>query len=255
MSAKLRIILTFALALILILSAAKVVITEIEYKKAAAAYDKSREENFFLSTTVSSCISGEYFPNVYVDLYSLKSVNPETIGWLWIPGTNISYPLMQSDDNFKYLNRTYSLQKSSSGAIFIDYRNSPDFSDALSVIYGHNMKSGDMFGGLKKYSDPLYLSEHSDMYIFTEKSSLKYKIFTAFIVGCDSPLFSFGFSERTGLGDLPEYIKSCAGGSILNEPDGKSPVVMLSTCTSAGRDKRFVVLASLEAEKESQSAF
>ena len=83
------------------------------------------------------------------------------VGWVTIDGTPIDYPIMQGDDNLEYLNKDPAGNYSLSGSIFLDSRNSPDFTDPYSVIYGHHMQYGRMFGALDSFLDEGYLTEHS----------------------------------------------------------------------------------------------
>jgi sortase B len=83
------------------------------------------------------------------------------VGWVTIDGTSIDYPIMQGDDNLEYLNKDPAGNYSLSGSIFLDSRNSPDFTDPYSVIYGHHMQYGRMFGALDDFLDEAYLKEHT----------------------------------------------------------------------------------------------
>ena len=90
-------------------------------------------------------------PPISVDFDTLKSVNPDVVGWIYIEALdNINYPVVQGDDNETYLHTTYENNYNFAGTIFVDYENSSDFSDCNTLIYGHNMKNGSMFGNLKK---------------------------------------------------------------------------------------------------------
>lgn len=92
------------------------------------------------------------------------------VGWVTIDGTSIDYPIMQGDDNLEYLNKDPAGNYSLSGSIFLDSRNSPDFTDPYSVIYGHHMQYGRMFGALDSFLDEGYLTEHSTGRLMVGKS-------------------------------------------------------------------------------------
>lgn len=87
-----------------------------------------------------------------VAISELQAQNSDTVGWIQIPGTQISYPLMHTSDDSYYLNHTFSKKLNSAGSIFVETLNNGDFSDLHTIIYGHNMKNGSMFAGLKEYS-------------------------------------------------------------------------------------------------------
>ena len=99
--------------------------------------------------------------------------NPDTVAWLFGPGTVIDYPVMRADDYNYYLchlpDGTYHVN----GSLFIDFNCAPDFSDRLTVIYGHHMKSGQMFRSLTKYKEQAYYREHPYLTLYTEKNETK----------------------------------------------------------------------------------
>ena len=86
-----------------------------------------------------------------MDLPALQQVNSDVIGWIAIPGTEISYPLVQGTDNDYYLTHTWNQNSSAVGAIFMDCRCSADFSGFNTIVYGHRMNNGSMFAALKHY--------------------------------------------------------------------------------------------------------
>ena len=94
----------------------------------------------------------------------LQKQNPDIHAWISIPGTNIDYPILQSGDDTPedfYLNHGTNKKYLYAGSIYTQRRNSTDFSDPNTVIYGHNMKNGSMFGTLKKYRDVNYFNKNS----------------------------------------------------------------------------------------------
>jgi len=242
-----------ALAALMIYSAANIVLTERDYLKAENIYEKSRTENFRISEKEQEAISAdeseEHFPEVFVDFDTLKKTNPDVVGWLWIPDTEINFPLLRAENNWKYLSLSYDLQSTNSGGIFMDCRNSPSFADGNTVIYGHNMKSGGMFGTLKDFADIDYLRENTNLYIFTEAEVFKYRIFAAYKTEADSLSYTRSFSDEFCFEDLIGYIKSTAGENFCGATGKASALVTLSTCTSARRTERFVVHAYLAASK------
>ena len=242
---------------VLIYSMTHIVLTETEYKRAEAIYDKSRSESFHISDTVqpASALSeaNEYFPDASVDFEMLKSTNAEVVGWIWIGETNINFPLLRGEDNRKYLNLSYDLQQTNSGSIFMDFRNSPDLSSVNTVIYGHNMKSGGMFGELKKFGEPEYLKQHCDLYIFTETCAFKYRIFAAYKTESESKSYTLDFSKDFSYNDFIEYAMSFASDEGSAAPSEITKLITLSTCTSGRRNERFVVHAFLIAAKSTDA--
>ena len=121
-----------------------------------------------------------------LDYYA--SVNPDFIGWLDVPGTNIHYPMVQGDSNDYYLHHTFKDVYSDYGSIFMDVNNAADFSDDNSVLYGHNMRSGAMFHDLNTMnSDSDYAREHMYYTITTPDGTVyTYQIFSVYRVSVDT---------------------------------------------------------------------
>ena len=102
-------------------------------------------------------------PYIAADFTGLRELNEDTIGWIAIPGTPISYPVMQSTDNSKYLKRDSSGKKSSAGAVFMDAGNSLSSLDQNTILYAHNMGEGredEMFAPLLLYKEKEYYVAH-----------------------------------------------------------------------------------------------
>lgn len=106
----------------------------------------------------------------------LKEVNPEVIGWITIYGTNIDYPLVQGDDNEKYVKTAADGTYSLGGSIFLDSRNSADLTDFNSVIYGHSMAYNAMFGDISDYLDAGFFAEHGTGDIFINEKHMGLQI-------------------------------------------------------------------------------
>ena len=95
-----------------------------------------------------------------IDFAGLQAVNPDVIAWIDIPGLSVSYPVVQRNDNAYYLHHLITGEYNSSGSIFADCHNQPDFTDQNTIIYGHNMKNGSMFGTLSHYQDQALWEEN-----------------------------------------------------------------------------------------------
>ena len=83
----------------------------------------------------------------------LAEINPDYRAWLTVFDTAIDYPVVQGEDNAYYLHRSFYGEENYAGCIFLDARNSPDFQDPFTLVYGHNMRDGSMFGSLRNLSD------------------------------------------------------------------------------------------------------
>ena len=85
----------------------------------------------------------------HIDFDKLLKKNKDTVGWIEVKGTNINYPIVQTDNNDYYLTHTFNRKKNNAGSIFMDYRNNIDDLDKNTIIYGHARLDKSMFGSLK----------------------------------------------------------------------------------------------------------
>src|SRR5690625_7021903 len=88
-------------------------------------------------------------------------------------GTQIDYPILQSDNNTDYLYRDYNNRETRAGSIFLDFRNDITTENKNTVVYGHRMKDGSMFQHLTKYMDEDFLSEHQTFEFDTDRKSTR----------------------------------------------------------------------------------
>lgn len=181
-----------------------------------------------------------------MDFTALREVNSEVLGWLLIPNTQVSYPLLQHGDNDYYLKRTWKGQRSAVGAIFMECRSSADLSDFHTVIYGHNMNNGSMFGTLKNYKSQSYWAKHPQIYVTTDSGSRCYEIFAAYEVSTEGLTYQIGFS---GTAEKQAFLDFCRSQSVIDTgvvPTTADSILTLSTCTGRGHATRWVVQGVLK---------
>lgn len=186
-------------------------------------------------------------PPISVDFAPLKSVNEDVVGWIYIEALeDISYPIVQGSDNDEYLHTTYEGNYNFAGTIFVDYENTGNFSDCNTIIYGHNMKNGSMFGNLKDFvqkEDTYNKSKY--FWILTPERSLRYEIISAYTTSVSSDTYTLfkGPGE-----EFLEYLNKIIGYSEIQTTPGeltvKDRIVTLSTCTG-NEATRFVVQGKL----------
>ena len=128
-----------------------------------------------------------------IDFASLKKINEEAVGWIEIPGTEISYPVVHTTDNIYYLTHTFRRQENKSGAIFVEASNAGDFSDLHTIVYGHNMKNGSMFAGLKNYGKKNYYEAHPYIYLDQEDGTHCYQIFSCHEADVTDITYTIGY--------------------------------------------------------------
>ena len=185
-----------------------------------------------------------------IDLTHLMDAYPEMVGWVYFEDGHISYPIMQTSDNEKYRSLDYMGDEAPTGAIFLDCRSAADFTDANSIIYGHNMKDVTMFGSLREYrKDPAYYNDHMYFQVITPDKAYRYLIFEYMDVAENYVLYDYVSDAAL------EFVKDAEPVRIKSYMDSEIPVkegskvVTLSTCTRKD-DLQFVVLGVLVDEDD-----
>lgn len=217
-----------------------------EYKKGTDEYNQIEEMAVTERDADSAEVAGpnaQLKPPIEVDFDKLKSVNEDVVGWIYVDALpDISYPIVKGKDNQTYLHQTYEKNYNFAGTIFVDYENSGDFSDCNTLVYGHNMKNGSMFGHLKKFreDDKLY-KQDKYFWILTPERNYRYEIITAYTTGVNSDTYTLfkGPGE-----EFEKYLETIKGYSEIQTDDTdltiKDKIVTLSTCTG-NESTRFVV--------------
>jgi len=182
------------------------------------------------------------------DLPALQLINDDVIGWILIPDTKISYPLVHCGDNSYYLNRNWKKEWSSVGSIFLDRQSSPDLSDFNSLIFGHRMKDGSMFAGLAKFFRQAYWEEHPCVYVVLDGRVLRYDIYAAYEAAESGPTYDTVFASSEA---KESFIRYGIRYSAINTgiiPTAEDHIITLVTCTGRGYSSRLVVQAVLAEE-------
>ena len=174
---------------------------------------------------------------------SLKTLSEDCVAWITIDGTSIDDPIMQGEDNMEYLNKDPYGEYSLSGSIFLDARCSSDFSDAYSLVYGHHMEHGAMFGALDAYESPDYFLKHQTGTLILGDRRLAITFF-AFLDTDVSDMLVFAPSENEGpLASINEK------GVVYFWPE-EEPILCLSTCQDSASLKRTCLFAVIEGEND-----
>jgi len=193
--------------------------------------------------------SGIRSPDREIDFETLFKRNPDTLGWINVPGTIIDYPFVGSRDNTDYLLRDIGGNKSDFGTIFMDMGNSSDFSDRNIVIYGHNMNNGTMFAGLHKFSDIEFFDENREIKIYTPAGMRVYEIFAAYVTDDDNILYQTDFSDDMVWESYVNKIfrnKDLSANLMQIQIGGDDQIVTLSTCVRGEGDRRYLVQGILK---------
>ena len=179
-----------------------------------------------------------------INFTELNTINPEIIGWLRIGALDLSYPIAQAADNDYYLHRTFEGKDNFAGCIFLNCDNSKFFTDQNSIVYGHNMKNGSMFGTLKKFREQETYDDNPYFWIFTPTLIYQYRIFSAAEVATVGDPYRVRFTTS----DFQNFLNDMTTHSLLKTDVNVSTddrIVTLSTCTG-NASTRFIVQGVLE---------
>ena len=197
-------------------------------------------------------------PEVMLQYKELHDTNSDMVGWLTIPDTPIDYPVMYREgDNDWYLHHNFDGEDDVTGLLVLDKRCDPDGNGVNCLIHGHNMKSGAMFGSLKKYADKSYYKEHPTIYFNTLYEERIYDIIAVFRSQVyDENTTSFEFYDYIQIDDekaFDEYVKGAVTESLYDTGITASwgdKLLTLSTCEYTKANGRLVILARERREQE-----
>ena len=180
----------------------------------------------------------------------LQKENQDIIGWIEIEGTNISYPVMQGEDNEYYLNHNYKNEKTANGSIFLNKNCDLNLPSTNLLIYGHNMKNGEMFTDLLKYASETYYKNHPTIRFTTNKEDEEYEIFAVFkskvFYKSDTNVFRYyNFINAENEEEYNTFVENAKSISLYDTnitPNYKESLITLITCSYHVEDGRFVVI-------------
>ena len=194
-----------------------------------------------------------------IDFDSLTQINTDIYAWLEIPGTSVSYALVQNEeDNTYYLTHNEQGDYFSGGSIFSENYNSTDLTDRITVLYGHNMKNGSMFAQLNDFGDAEFFESHRYLYIYTPQSIMTYEIFAAYPHSREHLLLNYDFDDEQQYNDFFDEVYSSRD-MRAHFIDGYRPdyaadkIVTLSTCLQGNNRQRFLVQAVLISTVQTRS--
>ena len=183
---------------------------------------------------------------IEIDFDSLKYINNDIVGWIYFENMDINYPIVKGKDNSYYLDHTFQNNINSSGSIFMDYRNDSEFKDLNTVIYGHNMRNGSMFGSLMKLREEENYKKDLNFWILTKECRYKCEIFSLYIDESTSESYDINFKDKE---DYNKYLNMIKEKSIYNteiKTTVDDKVITLSTCAAAEGSNRFIVHAKVK---------
>ena len=183
------------------------------------------------------------------DFEKLKSKNSDSVAWVIIPETDMSFPVMhhEGDDTY-YLYRNFNRESSIYGAAYIEDYNKSSFIDPCIVIYGHDISNGEWFGELQTiFTDPSRFERSRNIKVYLPNGERTYRVFAAVPYGREHILHYYDFSEEK---DYNIFIQKAVSSNSVNSridrdeiPEYGTPLLIFSTCLKGDYSHRFLVLA------------
>ena len=185
-----------------------------------------------------------------INFADAQVINPDVYAWIWIPGTNIDYPILQSEteDDAYYLNHTIEKKEGLPGTIYTEKYNAKDFTNPVTVVYGHNMKNGSMFADLHKFEDKAFFDANPYVYIYLPDRTIKYRIFAATPFDDRYILGNYVFSSQEDFEKYLDELRSNINGNVNMDVNvaQTTGIITLSTCIADSPNERFLVNATQE---------
>lgn len=183
-----------------------------------------------------------------IDLEALRAVNEDVVGWIAIPGTTLSYPLMQGENNQYYLSHSWKRESVVGGSVFLEATSNRDLTGFHTIAYAHRMRNDTMFGTIKYYKKLDYWQEHPNVYIVLDDTIYRYDIFSAQEASVKGIVFRLDIEETHS---EEEFLQYCIENSVIDTgltPEADDRILTLSTCTGNGHANRWVVHGVLAQE-------
>lgn len=184
-----------------------------------------------------------------VDFAVYQKINKDIYAWIRIPGTPIDYPILnRRGDNEYYLKRNIYRYADTRGSIFTEDYNNRDFNDPVTLIYGHNMSSGSMFGSIQKtYTKKSFMQLHKELQIILPDKTYTYEIFAAVPYSNIHLMYYYDFTNAYVFTEVMNDILSVrAMNAVVDKTVTVTPddhIVILSTCLSGNGNQRYLLLA------------
>ena len=191
--------------------------------------------------TVSDVLSESTRQSLIESAQSLNQAYPDAIGWLYIPNTNISYPVTQGRDNEYYLSHAYDGSSLKAGTIFLDCRCENRFMNPVNILYGHSMKNGTMFTGVLNFADSSYFDSHRYGWLATPEIVYRIDFFSCAKTDCNDELYD-------GNTPISEWIPHICEKSVVQreiEYADNDRFISLSTCSYEFKNARTVLTGRL----------
>lgn len=176
----------------------------------------------------------------------LQAINPDTIAWLTINGTDIDFPIVQGEDNSEYLNKAVTGEPSISGAIFLDYRNKEDFTDQYNIVYGHNMANAKMFGCVPPMAEKSGFANADEGWLFLPQTTYKIRVMACINTNAGNmEIYDIENNKTRNIREFVTYLRDNADQYRDLSMCPGSRYIVLSTCTQAEVNGRCLLIIKI----------
>ena len=192
-------------------------------------------------TSPSSELPSELRQQLIDTAAELNNAYPDSLGWLYIPDTVISYPIMQSDDNEFYLSHACDGSSLKAGSVFLDYRCENRFMNPINILYGHNMRNGSMFAQVTNYTNDSFFEAHRYGWLATPETVYRIDFFSCAIADSSDSLYD-------GSTPIAEWIPHISEKSVVSREMTfwyEDRFISLSTCSYEFKNARTVLTGKL----------
>lgn len=180
-----------------------------------------------------------------VNFDNLKSINPDTVGWIKVNNTKINYPFVHTIDNDYYLKHSFDKTSNKKGWVYLDYRNDIENLSKNSILYAHGLVNNEMFGSMRKTLKPSWYKNKDNQIITiaTPTKNLKWQVFSLYTIEPESYYITTNFNSDEEFNKFITTIKSRSIYDFGVEVTKDDKVLTLSSCYD--NEKRMVLHAKL----------
>ena len=184
-------------------------------------------------------------PDSNPTLAELQAINPDVLGWLTIDDTHIDYPVVIGETDMEYVNKDVYGDFALSGSIFMDSDNARDLSDAYTLVYGHHMDNGAMFGDVVEFVNTDYFESHQTGTLYLPDATYTIEIFACVQVDAFDSMVYDPLAQEGDVSELLHYVDEIAVQSRYIGVQPTDKVIGLSTCAEAETNGRVVIFGRL----------
>ena len=185
-------------------------------------------------------------PDSNPTLAELQAINPDVLGWLTIDDTHIDYPVVIGETDMEYVNKDVYGDFALSGSIFMYSDNARDLSDAYTLVYGHHMDNGAMFGDVVEFVNTDYFESHQTGTLYLPDATYTIEIFACVQVDAFDSMIYDPLAKNGDVSELLNYVDEIAVQSRYIGVQPTDKVIGLSTCAEAETNGRVVIFGRLD---------